>query len=222
MRKIIVTALIVLSLAYLSAVDFGISYGIGAFNYSYNTGSPKNLNVHVFTNINPNTKLGISGGYGISTYKNKINYSDSAQPDNKLDQSIKGLQIESELLFGKFEEFSLVNPFIGIGLGYYKFSYVSEEDSGYSYNDDEDDFTWVFNGLAQYFTFGFDVNINYRLTAFLQLKKMGFSFVKFRRDLTNYDYETDHDEVIGSVVGDYNASWGLIDTGISFGFRYKL
>ena len=115
---------------------------------------------------------------------------------------------KAELLFAKpltaDNQFSI---FLGIGAGYYNYEYRMESENNDNSGEDKIDIT----GVAQYFTFGSEVKVADRTSAFLQFKKPGFSFIKAK---TTGDYS--------AMEEDAKPLDGFWDVGIAVGVRWSI
>ncbi len=85
-------------------------------------------------------------------------------------EELSGISFEFEYqTFATLDRDKNINLFWGLGAGYYNYSYTNT----YQKSWEKD-----YNGLAQFFTFGFSTRIHNKSKMFIHFKKMGFSNIK--------------------------------------------
>lgn len=193
----------------------GVSFGTGVFSGDFESGStPKNVTGHLYLPfpLNPNLTLNVSVGYGIGNYLSETDLDQG--DDSEFESSTKGLPIEGEILYFKplLNESSL-QPFLGIGAGFYNYTTLDKYKQGSEVEEDEK----KISGLAQYFTFGLKMDIDSNLSAFLQFKKLGVSLIRSEYDLIDYDGDK-----YGTRKRDVVAWPGIFDLGIALGIRFNI
>jgi len=207
----LISLIILLSFLPAQASQFGFSAGTGVYsgeyNYFYSAGAPQHLNLHFYQALSPVLTFGISAGYGYhnSVSKNKIQSMTSYYYATE-ENTISGFPVEIELLMSKqLSESSHFKIFAGLGAGYYSYQGREKYSSGLYYEDNE----VTIKGLAQYYTFGLEFNLNERNTAFLQFKKLGLSGITAKENS-----EDDSEETVKPMPGTY-------DLGIAVGIKYS-
>ena len=212
----LITLIILFFISTLSiGQKIGISYGNTAVTDFYNEISvPKNLIVHYFQpmSFDSNFTVNVSLGYGISNYYEKWDYDDQVDGENKI--LIKGFPIELEVIYSKsISSNNDLKLFLGLGFGYYNY------DRNYKfYRDSEvrsEEESKIY-GFGQYYTFGTSLDIIKGISTFLQIKKLGLSFIKGESDLLT------NGESVGKLIRDINTSNSFKDFGISLGLSLKL
>lgn len=212
--RILLIAVIILAgfQGFATAGELGVSYGSGALPQSWSSfmSTPLNINLHYSIPIDgKNMRLSFSAGYGWVKYSQKADDTPvMSDEDSNLKFETTGFPIEAELLFAKpltaDNQFSI---FLGIGAGYYNYEYRMESENNDNSGEDKIDIT----GVAQYFTFGSEVKVADRTSAFLQFKKPGFSFIKAK---TTGDYS--------AMEEDAKPLDGFWDVGIAVGVRWSI
>ncbi len=194
--------------------NVGVSFGTGVFSGDFEGGStPKNITGHLYLPfpLNPNLTLNVSVGYGIGNYLSETDLDQG--DDSEYESSTKGFPIEGEILYFKpLSGETSIQPFLGLGAGFYKYTTLDKDKYG---SDVEEDETQI-SGLAQYFTFGMKMDIDSNLSAFLQFKKLGVSLIR-----SEYDLTSDGDKY-GTRKRDVVAWPGIFDLGIALGVRFNL
>ena len=199
---------LILSMTVL-AQSIGVSLGTGTYNYAINAVPPVNINAHFYYQVSDIFTLGFNGGYGWSNYESEENYEDINIEDHQRETNISGFPLEIEALFFlPFAKGGKLEAFLGIGGGYYNYKIKFKEgfDSNF-FNGEKDT-----EGLAQYITAGLKFNLNSKLTAFLQLKKMILSSIEEKGDMGYYENATYKHSI--------RANPGLYDIGIAMGFIF--
>ncbi len=158
----------------------GLSFGTGVFDGEDNIyiqgrsrSIPKNFNIHVQSIIRKNVKLNLSAGYGYSTNYDELN-SNNIFYNTTYKTTTKGYPIEGEILiFNNMINMIGIEPFIGLGIGYYKY----DEDVKFTILNISTIVDSKTDGFAQYFTFGLNLYITKKLSSFIQIKKLGLSWL---------------------------------------------
>jgi hypothetical protein len=194
----------------------GVSLGSALFNPSTvinmeGTSPPKNICGHVVVRLSDDVALGLSAGYGFekSTFLIK-----DRNPGEEYEKNTKlnGVPLEFEIRASKpLVILSGIRPWIGLGVGYYDYTSSGDIRSGETGTDFEN----RIKGLAQYFSLGLDFHLGRTVSAFLQMKKMGFSAIEASGDyfsLIPY----------GKFRQPVKSEGGLSDLSLSMGILFDL
>ena len=125
-RIINLITFVLLTSQFVFGQNFGISFGTGVISSDFEYGStPKNVNGHLYLPfpLNGNLTLNVSAGYGIGNYFSETDYDEGN--DTEYEYSTKGIPIEGEILYFKpLSGESSIQPFLGIGAGFYNYTSV--------------------------------------------------------------------------------------------------
>ena len=209
----------------------GISFGTGVLNsgnayqnpyydpysgYVIPISSPKNIVGHFGFPYEEYYYINLSIGYGFGKSISDRNYDDNYYTDRWYKYSTTGFPVEIEVIyFIRILQESRISPFIGLGLGSYK--YTTEIEYTYSsQNDSETTKTEsIVSGLGQYFTFGIKMDVNSEYAVFLKFKNLGLNNILYKYDML----DSNNDE-IGTYESDINSS-GFSDLGMSIGVSFN-
>jgi len=208
----------------------GISFGTGVLNsgnayinqYDPYYGdiiplsSPKNIVAHFGFPYEKYYYINLSIGYGFGKSISDRNYDDNYYTDRWYKYSTTGFPVEIEVIyFIRILQESRISPFIGLGLGSYK--YTTEIEYTYSsQNYSETTKTEsIVSGLGQYFTFGIKMDVNSEYAVFLKFKNLGLNNILYKYDML----DSNNDE-IGTYESDINSS-GFSDLGMSIGVSFN-
>ena len=207
MKIIMVLILVVASMSF--AQKFGVSLGTGTFAGT-DTFSPKHAIGHYYMDLNEKFTLGFSAGFGIAQWTTEEDFTDPTDANEETTVSISGIALEGEFLYFQAIPNSGIKPFVGLGLGVY--SYNRNEEN--NYNRPESEATTF--GFGQFVTFGLDMAISEKFSAFVQFRKLGFSMLKTVDEISNNNPINDSE-----VTTDYLAWSGMNDLGISAGVKFN-
>jgi hypothetical protein len=194
----------------------GVSLGSALFNPSAvinmeGTSPPKNICGHVVLRVSDDVALGISAGYGFEKSTLRIENRNPAEEYEK-SASLNGVPLECEIRASKpLVILSGIRPWIGLGIGYYDYRSEGDIRSG----ETGTDFETRIRGLAQYFSLGLDFHLGRTVSAFLQMKKMGFSGIEASGD---YNMTT----LGGKFNQPVKSEGGLNDLSLSLGILFDL
>jgi hypothetical protein len=163
--------------------QIGVSLGSALFDPSAsvnleNAAPAKNLCGHAAFSLSDEVRLNLAAGFGFEHFHFATAEMDPAGDFDK-DVRLTGVPVEVEIQVSKpFVILSSIHPFIGLGLGYYRYEARTEsrQASGAAVAATD------IEGLAQYFSFGLDYRLGRTVSAFLQMKKMGFSGIEVKGD----------------------------------------
>jgi hypothetical protein len=178
-----VCILLLLSAALGFGQQVGISLGSALFDPSAvinmeNTSPPKNICGHVAVRLSDDVKLGFSAGFGFETSAFRL---ENMNPGEEYEKNTKltGVPLECEIQVSKpLVILSGIRPFIGLGLGYYDYRSTGDIRSGVTGTEFEN----RIQGLAQFFSLGLDYRLGRFISAFFEMKKMGFSGIEASGD----------------------------------------
>ena len=175
--------LLLLSAARGSGQQIGISLGSAVFDPSavinMEEASPaKNICGHLSFQLSDDVKLSLAAGYGHETTMVRI---DNSNPGDGYERKsrLTGTPLECEIQASKpFVILSGIRPFIGLGLGVYDYRTTGDIQSSGTLMEFEN----RIRGLAQYFSFGLEYRMHRSISAFFEMKKMGFSGIEATGD----------------------------------------
>ncbi len=207
MKKTIIALLVISGMIF--AQRFGASVGTGTFA-GYDDYSPKHLTGHFYLPLNDKFSFDFSVGIGGANFDSEGDYDPSSTHDDYENSvKVRGANLEAGFLY-TYKTGSVFEPFAGLGLGIY--SYSRDEDNEENNFESEASYT----GLGQFITFGLDMKISEKFTAFVQFKKLGLSYINVNDER---DYGNDNNDVEESY--DYLAAPGVDDLGISAGVKFS-
>ncbi|MDI6766554.1 MAG: hypothetical protein QME52_07000 [Bacteroidota bacterium] len=174
----------------------------------------KNVTGHIYIPKlqTDNINFGLSISYVNGKYQNSE--TDSGRNGSKLNREFKidGIQIDGDIKF--ISAFSQWAPFCGFGISYINFTGATSMVRDYNNpitKDKSTKYDVSMSGWVQYFEVGSYFELNSKLSAFFEFKKMGISFIKLKSESDAYKIEED-------LV----SKQGLDDVGISLGIRFGL
>ena len=204
MKRIMVLILVIASISF--AKQFGVSLGTGTYA-GIDTYTPKHLIGHYYMTMNEKFTLGFSLGFGSAQFKEEIDYADPANPNEETEVSITGIPLEAEILYFQAIPNSSIKPYVGVGLGFYSYKRIEEND-----NFDSEASTF---GVGQFITFGLEMDLSEKISAFVQFRKLGFSMMKIVNDIERNNPINDEE-----VTYDYLGWPGINDLGITAGVKF--
>jgi hypothetical protein len=178
-----VCILLLLSAAPGFGQQIGISLGSAVFDPSAvinmeNTSPPKNICGHVAVRLSDDVKLGVSAGFGFESSAFRLENPNPGEEYGK-NTKLTGVPLECEIQVSKpLVILSSIRPFIGLGLGYYDYRSTGDIRSGAIGTKFEN----RIRGLAQFFCLGLDYRLGRSISAFFEMKKMGFSGIEASGD----------------------------------------
>jgi outer membrane protein W len=207
MKNIMLTILIISGITF--AQKFGVSIGTGTFsgNDEY---SPKHLTGHFYMPLNDKFSFDFSLGAGGANYSIEGDYEPSSTHDD-YENTVKttGANLEAGFIYSH-RTGSVFEPYAGLGLGIYSYTRDEENEQGNFESEAS------FSGLGQFITFGLDMKVSEKFTAFVQFKKLGLSYINVNDER---NYGNDNNDVDESY--DYLAKPGTNDLGISAGLKFS-
>jgi hypothetical protein len=197
--------------------QIGVSLGSAVFDPSTsvnleNTAPPKNLCGEVAIRLSEEVRLNLAAGFG---YENFHFATTDMDPAGNFDKTIRltGAPLEIEIRISKpFVILSGIHPFIGLGLGYYRYSARTESRQTVGSTEVKTDI----NGPAQYFSFGLDYRLGRTVSAFCEMKKMGFSGIEVKGDYPTGEYPG------GRFTQSLKSKPGLGDLSMTLGILFDL
>ena len=201
---------------------------------------PVNLKVNFSYYFIPSLAVRFSSGYGFSKQKNtnEIDYGKIDLQNLKLNESstfsAAGFPTEAALIF-KTPFDARANMFfhLGIGFGYYAYNYQAEgkfqkltsKTSEKIVTEKYINPQMTLSGGAQFFIMGLEMNINPRVSALLEVSKIGWSLMILTQDILKQDVESGeitNERKYGYSRQDYAVKNGLEDIAISLGLNWNL
>jgi hypothetical protein len=215
MRK---TAVILILAAAAAAYGqrVGVSLGSALFNPSAvinmeDAPPPKNICGHAVIGLSDDVTLALSAGYGFESFSFSLANQDPGGAYEKSTR-LKGVPLECEIRVSKpLVILSGIRPWIGLGMGYYDYRSDGEILSGGTGTDFEN----RIRGPAQYFSLGLDLHLSRTVSAFLQMKKMGFSAIEASGDYYSLIPE-------GKFTQPVKSEGGLNDLSLTVGILFNL
>lgn len=201
----------ILIIMVISAITFAQRFGasIGTETYAgYDDFSPKHLTGHFYLPLNDKFSFDFSAGIGLANYETETDFEDAGETDTKNTVKISGANVEVGLFYTHKFQGSAFEPFAGLGLGIYSYTRTEEAENFES--------EAVASGLGQFITFGLNMKVSEKFTAFVQFKKLGASFISVTED-----YDHDNNNRDAEIVTDYSAKPGTQDLGISAGIKFS-
>jgi hypothetical protein len=238
----------------LSKTSFGLNIGTGFFqNINLNLTNfnqeilttsdnliPINFKANFSYYFTPNLAIRFSSGYGFSQQRNQneVDFSKIDSRDEKFEHqskfSVTGFPAEIALIFQTPVDVR-ANMFVhfGLGLGYYVYNYKAEgtvevlesETNGQQFKENYSNPEMTLSGGAQFFIFGFDINVSPSLGVTLEASKVGLSLMKLTRDIVIQTVdagEVAYEKEYGYQKKDYTVGNGLDDLAISLGIYWQL
>jgi hypothetical protein len=208
--------LVLLAAAAGHGQRIGVSLGSALFNPSAvinmeGTSPPKNICGHVVVGLSDDVTLGLSAGYGIEKSTFRL---EDAGPGEEYEKNtnLNGVPLECEIRASKpLVILSGIRPWIGLGMGYYDYRSSGDIRSGGTGTDFEN----RIRGWAQYFSIGLDFRLGRTVSAFLQMKKMGFSAIEASGDYFSLIPE-------GKFRQPVKSEGGLNDLSLTMGVLFDL
>ena len=216
MKKVLLI-LLLLSAGRGFGQQIGVSLGSAVFDPSAavnleNTAPPKNLCGHAAFRLSDEVRLSLAAGFGFERVHFAITDMDPAADFDK-EIRLTGVPLEMEIQVIKpFVILSGIHPFIGLGLGVYRYSASTKTRQASGSAQVKTDI----NGLAQYFSFGLEYRMGRTVSAFCGMKKMGFSGIEVKGD-----YPTGSDPG-GKFTQSLKSKPGLGDLSVSMGIFFDL
>lgn len=238
----------------ISKKTFGIQVGAAHFqNVSMNllnfqqeilTSSenivPVNLMATFFYYFTPSLAVRFSSGYGFSQHKSnhEIDYGKIDMMNLKVNDTstftATGFPTEVAVIFKTpFDARANLFFYLGAGLGYYVYNYQAEgalkkltsktnaKISAEEYINPE----MTLSGSAQFFIMGLEININPRVSASLEVSKLGWSSMILTQDILKQDVEAGvitNERKYGYSRQDYPVKNGVEDITIALGLNWNL
>ena len=207
MKKIIVLLLIVASFSF--AKQFGVSLGTGTYAGT-DIYSPKHAIGHYYMDLNEKYTLGFSAGFGVAQFNSEEDFADPTNATEETTVAITGIALEGEILYFQAIPNSSIKPYVGLGLGVYSYN-RDEENDARGFESEATTF-----GFGQFITFGLDMDIFEKLSAFVQFRKLGFSMMKTVDEISRNNPIQDSE-----ITSDYLAWPGINDLGIAAGVKFN-
>ncbi|HVO75814.1 MAG TPA: hypothetical protein VMT35_17435 [Ignavibacteriaceae bacterium] len=189
--------------------SLGIIYEASSFSlqdfyyseYSNPTGLIKNLFLNYNAPLNESFILSFRAGYGWNRYE--YSYYDGKEIH---ETNTDGIPLETEIKYlHKIGKDSLFEPILGIGLGYYYYNSINKSSSS------SFEHKFISRGLAQYLTFGLNINVTENIS----------SSIQFKKNMANW-ISTKYTEGNDIMEKDYAQGNGLDDLSISLGIFFKV
>ncbi|MDZ7263134.1 MAG: hypothetical protein ONB16_01025 [candidate division KSB1 bacterium] len=201
---------------------------------------PLNFKANFHYYFTPKLALRFSSGYGFfqSSSEDMIDYGILHMQENKIEEiasfSVTGFPAELAVLFQAPLDVR-ANMFFhfGLGIGYYAYNYQAEGTLKQfnsktklqllkeNYINPE----MTLSGFAQFFLIGFDLSLNNRLGAMIEISKAGLGRLKLTRDIVKQEVSSGkivNETKYGVSRQDYPFPIGLDDIAISFGLIWQL
>jgi len=195
---------------------YGIPYFDPYYGYAIPISTPKNIVAHFGFPYKQHYYINLSIGYGFGKSISDRNYNDNYSTDRKYEYSTTGFPVEIEVIyFIRILQESRISPFIGLGLGSYKYTTEMEYTYSLQYDSETSKTESIVSGLGQYFTFGFKMDVNSEYAVFLKFKQLGLNNILYEYDILDSD-----DDEIGTYESDINSS-GFSDLGMSIGVSFS-
>jgi hypothetical protein len=186
--------------------QLGLSLGTSMIYGGNAALNPKNVCGHFQYAFSEDVKFNLSAGYGYDRWYYRTG------PENGVlyypnKSKMTGIPIEFDLQCSKpLVILSGIRAFIGLGMGYYHYSFKQETNDQVNHLDR----TSTIKGFAQYFTFGLEYRMGKVISTFIQLKKMGFNTIE-NSESGNYVNEDS-----------YRPAMGLSDLSMTIGILFNL
>lgn len=201
---------------------------------------PVNLKVNFSYYFIPSLAIRFSSGYGFSKQKNasEIDYGEIDVQNLKSHESstfsAAGFPTEAALIFKTpFDARATMFFHLGIGIGYYVYNYQAEgkfreltsKTNEKIIAEEYANPQMTLSGGAQFFIMGLEININSRLSALLEVTKVGWSLMTLTQDILKQDVESGkitNERKYGFSRQDYTVKNGFEDLAVSLGLNWNL
>src|ERR1035437_689113 len=207
--------LLILSPA-INSQSIGVSIGSGYYYVlnnvvSYENDPIKTVSLRYGTNLDNNFQLNITAGYGFSNYKyNHGAYGPTYNYNDEYHSLTDGFLTEIECQYQHYlNSDSIFEPTLGIGIGYCDFRTKLKVAST---NPDDERTT---KGFSQFVSLGMNIHVSKRITGYIELKKLIFTFIKI--NIIPYQIQP----YTETYEQDYSPLGGLSDLGITLGVNYN-
>ncbi len=201
---------------------------------------PVDLKVNFAYYFTPSVAVKFSSGYGFSKQKNvnEIDYGKINVNNLKLKDtatfSATGFPTEIALIFKTpFDARANLFFHFGVGFGYYVYNYQAEGKFRQLNSKTEEKIVEeeyvnpqvTLSGGAQFFIMGLEMNINPRVSASLEVSKIGWSLMTLTQDVLKQDVEAGeiiNETKYGFSRQDYSVKNGFEDIAVSLGLNWNL
>jgi len=201
---------------------------------------PVDLKVNFAYYFTPSVAVKFASGYGFSEQKNvnEIDYGKIDMQNLKLTDSATfsatGFPTEIALIFKTpFDARANLFFHFGVGFGYYVYNYQAEGKfrqlmSKTAEKIIEEEYVnpqVSLSGGAQFFIMGLEMNINSRVSASLEVSKIGWSLMTLTQDILKQDIEAGeitNEKKYGFSRQDYSVKNGFEDIAVSLGLNWNL
>lgn len=233
------------SLAQTAPIAVGVDYGLSIIQTSQlslavqqvgTVGAivPKNIRGRVEFALNPYTLVRVAGGYGSTEEKqeSEATFSSGLNSSAEAEFSSSGFLGEGALIYQvPIDDKSVFAVRFGLGAGYYSYNFKQkgfqeQVFGGQVAREEYEEPEVKISGFAQSFIIGLMIGGNAKVSATVEVAKLGLSFMKTTQDIeeTLIDPNTGDEtkRKVGERKADFNASNGLEDLAISVGLNLNL
>ncbi len=172
MKKTVLILFFIFLIKPIYANSIGLSYGSSFINQPSTYHSNMNLvpkQLALFAEYSMTDKNSLFTKMGFAR-KKLLSETNTGHELLNGTEELSGMSFELEYqTIASLDRDKTINLFWGLGAGYYNYSYTNNYQK-----------TWEkdYNGLAQFFSFGFSTLIHTKAKMFIHFKKMGFSNIK--------------------------------------------
>lgn len=233
------------SLAQTAPIAIGMDYGLSIIQTSQlslavqeveTAGAivPKNIRGRVEFALNPYTLVRVAGGYGSTEEKqeSEATFSNGLKSSGEATFNSSGFLGEGALIYQvPIDDKSVFAVRFGLGAGYYSYNFKQkgfqeQVFGGQVAREEYEEPEVKIAGFAQSFIIGLMIGGNAKVSATVEVAKLGLSFMKMTQDIeeTLIDPNTNQEtkRKAGERKADFNASNGLEDLAITVGLNLNL